>query len=125
VFVRDPAVKRGGVAQEAGSTVLAIGGRRGERYEVSPWEHYFAAVPLARAGEWDRAAEMTAAGLEQYPDNPSILYNLACYEAQAGRREDALEHLRRAVEIDPEKMREWAKDDADFDPIRDDPAFPA
>jgi tetratricopeptide (TPR) repeat protein len=125
VFVRDPAAKRHGIAREAGSTVLAIGGRRGEPFEVSPWEHYFAAIPFAKAGDWDRAAELTAEGLERHPSNPSLLYNLACFEAQAGRREAALEHLRRAAELEPEKIREWAKDDPDLDPIRDDPDFAA
>lgn len=123
VFVRDPAARRHGVAKEAGSTVLAIGGRRGEPFEVSPWEHYFAAIPHAKAGDWARAVEITAEGLARHPDNPSMLFNLACFEAQAGRRDEALGHLRRAVEADP-KVREWAKTDKDLDPLRDDPAFP-
>lgn len=124
VFVRDPKARRHGVAQEPKSTVLAIGGRRGEGFEVSPWEHYFAAIPYARAGDWSRAAEVTAEGLARYPDNPAVLYNLACFEAQGGRRAEALEHLRRASELDPEKVRAWASDDSDLDSIRDDPAFP-
>jgi tetratricopeptide (TPR) repeat protein len=105
--------------------VLAIGGRRGEGFEVSPWEHYFAAIPYARAGDWSRAAEVTAEGLVRYPDNPAVLYNLACFEAQGGRRAEALEHLRRAFDLDPEKVRAWASDDSDLDSIRDDPAFPS
>jgi hypothetical protein len=124
VFVRDPKARRHGVAKESGSTVLAIGGRRGEPFEVSPWEHYFAAIPHARAGDWARAAELTAEGLNVHPDNPSLLYNLACFEAQGGRPAEALEHLRRAAELDPEKVREWVADDKDLDSIRDDPAFP-
>jgi tetratricopeptide (TPR) repeat protein len=124
VFVRNPEVKRHGIAREAGSTVVAIGGRRGKPYEVSPWEHYFAAIPYAKAEDWERAVEIVSEGLERYGDNPSLLYNLACFEAQAGRREDALEHLRQALEIEPVKVREWAGEDSDLDSIRDDPAFP-
>jgi tetratricopeptide (TPR) repeat protein len=124
VFIRNPEVKRHGIAREAGSTVVAIGGRRGEPYEVSPWEHYFAAIPYAKAEDWERAVEIVSEGLERYGDNPSLLYNLACFEAQAGRREDALEHLRQAAEIEPVKVREWASEDSDLDSIRDDPAFP-
>jgi mannose-6-phosphate isomerase-like protein (cupin superfamily) len=124
VFVRDPSARRHGVAKEAGSTVLAIGGRRGEPFEVSPWEHYFAAVPYTKAGDWAKAADVTAEGLTRYADNPSLLYNFACFEAQAGRKEQALEHLRRAAELEPGKIREWAADDKDLDSIRDDPAFP-
>jgi uncharacterized Ntn-hydrolase superfamily protein len=48
-----------------------------------------------------------------------VLYNLACYESLAGRRDDALAHLARAVELDP-SFREQAARDADFDPIRAD-----
>jgi mannose-6-phosphate isomerase-like protein (cupin superfamily) len=125
VFVRDPAARRHGVAQEPKSTVLAIGGRRGEPFEVSPWEHYFAAIPHAKAGDWRKAVEVTAEGLTRHPDNPSLLYNLACFEAQGGQRAQALEHLSRAAELEPEKIREWASDDKDLDSIRDDPAFPA
>jgi tetratricopeptide (TPR) repeat protein len=124
VFVRDPTARRHGVAREPGSTVLAIGGRRGEGFEVSPWEHYFAAIPHARAGEWRRAAEVTAQGLARHPDNPALLYNLACFEARGGRRSEALEHLRRAFGLDPDKVRHWAEHDSDLDSIRDDPAFP-
>jgi hypothetical protein len=49
---------------------------------------------------------------------------VACFEALAGRREAALEHLRRAYELAPEKVSRWAPDDSDLDSIRDDPAFP-
>jgi tetratricopeptide (TPR) repeat protein len=123
VFIRDPAVRRSGIAAEAGSTVLAIGGEPGQAYEVSAWEFYFAAIPSAKAGEWDKAVEIVAEGLERFPDNPAILYNLACYEAQAGRGGDALAHLVRSVELDP-KYGEFAARDEDLDSIRGEPGFP-
>jgi uncharacterized Ntn-hydrolase superfamily protein len=50
-------------------------------------------------------------------DTPMLLYNLACYEALAGRSADALVHLRRAVELDG-SYRALAAEDPDFDPIR-------
>jgi hypothetical protein len=53
-----------------------------------------------------------------------VLYNVACAEALIGEREAALEHLARAVAIEPE-AGEWARDDRDFDAIRDDPRFAA
>jgi len=46
----------------------------------------------------------------------------ACCESLAGRPADAVEHLRRAIEM-WEGCREVAKADSDFDPIRDEPAF--
>jgi hypothetical protein len=50
------------------------------------------------------------------------LYNLACCESLAGRTTDAIEHLRQAIDRS-ERLRSFAKDDSDFDPIRDEPAF--
>ena len=46
----------------------------------------------------------------------------ACCESLAGRRDDALEHLRRAIEL-WDGARALAQGDSDFDPIRDEPAF--
>ena len=51
-----------------------------------------------------------------------LLYHLACVEARAGKRDDALEHLSLAVTGDP-KLRDHAKADDDFASIRDDPRF--
>jgi tetratricopeptide (TPR) repeat protein len=117
VFIGDPTVRREAHAAEPGSTVLAIGGRAGEPYEVSPWEYYFAAIPAAKAGDWDRALEVVEEGRSRYGDNAAFLYNLGCYEARAGRREDAIEHVRRAIEMNP-KFREYAVEDEDLDSIR-------
>jgi hypothetical protein len=50
------------------------------------------------------------------------LYNLACCESLAGRKADAIEHLRQALELS-DQFRDYAKGDSDFDPIRGDPAF--
>jgi hypothetical protein len=37
--------------------------------------------------------------------------------------ERALQHFTRAVELEPEEARKFARDDSDFDPIRDEPRF--
>jgi tetratricopeptide (TPR) repeat protein len=124
VFVRDRTVRRGAYAEEPGTTVVALGGKPGEVFEVSPWEHYFAAIPLSQAGDHRAAAEVIRVALERSPDNPPVLYNLACAECLAGDTEAALEHLSRAVVADA-RCAEWARDDADFDAVRDDPRFVA
>lgn len=125
VFIRDPEVRRRAVAKEAGSTILAIGGRPGEPFKESGWEYSFAATPYVEAGDYERAVAVASEALDRHSDDPGLLYNVACYEALAGRREDALEHLRRAFDLAPEKVREWAAGDSDLDAIRDDPAFPS
>jgi tetratricopeptide (TPR) repeat protein len=124
VFIRDPAVRRGAVAREPDTAVLAVGGVPGEPYRISPWEYTFAAFGYHEAGEHERGLEHLHAGLDRYPDNWSLLFNLACYESLLGRRDDAIEHLRRAIELHPEAL-ERAQSDEDFDAIRDDPRFPA
>ena len=124
VFIRDPTVRRHAVALEAGSTVLAVGGQPGVPFKESGWEYSFAAQPHLDAGDYDRAVEVASEGLERHPDDAGLVYNVACYEALAGRRDDALAHLRQAYELAPEKVRKWAEGDSDLDALRDDPAFP-
>jgi tetratricopeptide (TPR) repeat protein len=122
VFVRDRSIKRGARAEEPGTTVLALGGRAGEAFQVSPWEYYFAAIPAFRDRDYARGIEIVKEGLERYPDNPNVLYTLACLESLAGNRDSAIEHLRQAAAREP-RIAEWSKDDPDLDPIRDDPRF--
>ena len=50
------------------------------------------------------------------------LSSLYICEALAGRTNDAIGHLRLAIERSP-RFREFAAGDSDFDPIRDEPAF--
>jgi tetratricopeptide (TPR) repeat protein len=124
VFVRDPSLRRGAVALDDDTLVLALGGKPGEPHRVSAWEPMFAAVPYAREERWDDAIRMHEEALVDQPDHPALLYNLACMEARAGRHVDALLHLERAVEVDP-KYAEYARGDSDFAAIRDEPGFPA
>ncbi len=123
VYVRDPSLRRGGIAATDDAAVLAIGGTPGEAFEISAWEYVFPAFPDLNAGRYDEAMRMLLAGLETKPDNPAILYNLACAEALAGYSDAALEHLNAAVTGD-EVFREPAQTDRDLDSIRDDPRFP-
>jgi tetratricopeptide (TPR) repeat protein len=124
VFVSDPALERKAIAEEEGTLVLAIGGEPGRAYEVSPWESYFAAIPLFKAERWDEAIAMIEQGLEDRPGHPALLYNLACAESRGGRTLDALTHLQEAVRGDA-KYRDAARTDPDFDPIRREPGFPS
>jgi len=83
VFIRDAAVRRHAVAKEPKSTVIAVGGPRDEAFRPSAWELWFAARPHVEAGEYDKAAQMVAAGMPDHPDNPSLLYNLGEAETSA------------------------------------------
>ncbi len=123
VFIRDPDVRRGAVAVEAGTSVLAIGGKAGEPYVASPWEWYFYAERFRPTEDWDGAVGYLEEGVERYPDHAGMLYSLACYEALAGRHDDALGHLQCAVELEPRNV-EWAAKDDDLASIRDLDGFP-
>ena len=124
VFVRDPAATRKAVAKEAGTTVVAVGAKPGEAFTPSPWERNAEGLTLYSAGEYEKAAETYERLLAETPGEARFLYNLACSEAQLGRKEQALDHLRQAIEANPQ-IKESAPRDPDFDPIRDEPEFSA
>jgi hypothetical protein len=119
VFVR-PGVKRTAFAEEPGTTIVAVGGVPGS-FETSGWELWAPFHPLYQAGRYDELADSGREAIEsaQYA---APLYNLACCETLAGRPADAVEHLQRAIDLS-ERFRSYAKDDSDFDAIRDQPAF--
>jgi tetratricopeptide repeat protein len=124
VFIRDPESRRSAVALEDGTSAIAIGGRVGEPYEVSVWESSALATDLAVKGDPGAAADVMAEAVQEHPGHAGVLYNLACFEALAGRREAAIEHLGAAAAIAPDEVRRWAATDEDLDSLRDHPAFP-
>ena len=115
--------RREAVAVEDGTTAFVIGGPPSNAFPVSPWEYYFGAAPAREREDWDEAIRIVSEGLEAHPGHPNVHYELACLYALAGERDEALDHLERAVAGDPRTAR-WAQTDEDFDAIRDDPRFP-
>jgi mannose-6-phosphate isomerase-like protein (cupin superfamily) len=118
----EPGVKRTAFAQEPGTTILVVGGSPGKAYEPGGFELWAPLVPLYQAGKYDEAADRGRALSDAHPEYPGLLYNVACCESLAGRKDDAIEHLRLAVEHS-DRLRSLAAGDSDFDPIRDDAAF--
>jgi tetratricopeptide (TPR) repeat protein len=123
IFVRDPSIERHAVAVEPGTTVLAMGGKPGEAYSPNPWEWVFVGRMLGVEGNHEGAIAEIERGLQVLPDNAALLYHLACWEAAAGRREDALGHLAEAIEKRDE-LRTHAQTEERLAAIRDDPRFP-
>ncbi len=75
----------------------------------------------------DRLPEAVAAmeeALENEPSEAILHYNLSCYLSLAGEKTRALFHLAQALSLDA-GFRNLIPDEADFDPIRSDPAFVA
>jgi hypothetical protein len=117
-----PGVKRTAFAEEPGTTVLALGGTPGKAYEPGGWELWASLNSLYEAGHYAEAADRGRRLVEAHPQYAGLLYNLACCESLAHRPSDAIDHLTRAVDRS-ERFREYARDDSDFDPIRDEPEF--
>jgi len=122
VFVRDPAAMRGAVAREGGTSVLAIGGMPGQAYRPRSWETNADVIALLNSGRHEDAKRLLTEALDRYEDRASILYNLACTEAQLGNVDAALEHLRASL-IERPEFAAHASEDSDLEPIRDDPRF--
>ena len=120
VFV-PPEVNRTAFAEEAETTVLAIGSNVGQPYEVRGWEVWAEFHPAYEAGDYASVIERAREPLEA-SGYPLPLYNLACCEALAGHKEDAIAHLRVAFEGRP-NLRDLATQDTDLDSLRDEPAF--
>jgi tetratricopeptide (TPR) repeat protein len=118
-----PGIKRTAFALEAGTTVLAIGaGPAGKPYEAKGWELFAPLFPLFESGDYEEGADRAQALIAGDPPYGAVYYNTACFEAQAGRTEAALAHLRRAVELSP-SLAEAARTDDDLAALREEAAF--
>lgn len=117
-----PETKRTAFAEEAGTTVVAIGGVPGQPYEPSGWEIWRPLHHLYEDGAYAEAAERGREVLAAHPEYTVVLYNVACCESLSGQTADAIEHLRLAIDRS-ERCRSLAAEDSDFDPIRGEPAF--
>jgi quercetin dioxygenase-like cupin family protein len=124
VHIPNTHVKRSAQATVDGTTVLAVGAPVGRPYTTSAWEWAFGAQKFRPTADHESALALLDDGLAHHPDNPSILYEIACWEAIAGRPDDALVALGRAVSGDP-RCATWAQQDDDLATVRDLPGFPA
>jgi len=116
-----PEGNRTAVAEEPGTTVLAVGSTVGQPYHGGGWEIWAPFHPAYEAGDYAAVVECARATLEA-ANSPAPLYNLACCEALGGMKEDAIGHLRTAIELRP-SLRDLAKEDTDLDPLREEPGF--
>jgi hypothetical protein len=85
----------------------------------------------AKYGQVDHATDMQESlvpPLLALSDSPrwhsTTLYNLACYYALAGMKEQAIAKLGESFQIDS-SLLEWSKEDPDLNTLRDDPAYQA
>ncbi len=86
---------------------------------------YFAAGnTLAATGEREAALGWARRALAADPDSVSVIYNIACFYANLGLIDDALDLLERYVS-QGWGQREWIEHDPDWEELRDHPRFRA
>jgi tetratricopeptide (TPR) repeat protein len=117
-----PGVKRTAFAEEPETTIVALGGVPGKAYEPKGGELWMPLQHLYDSGKYAEAADQGRELIEAHPEYSGPLYNLACCESLAGRKEDAIKHLRLAIDGN-ESFRPMAAEDSDFAAIRDEAAF--
>ena len=71
---------------------------------------------VEKAINWAKRAQLID------PDDPRLLYNLACIYSLGGKIEQALDCFEAAIESGYASL-EWINNELDFDPIRDQPRF--
>ena len=119
VFIPDPNSHRHAVAGEPDTTVLSFGGP--PTFTPSAWEWAFRAASI-RDADSKAARVILEEGLISHPENPQLLYELACLDSITGRHQEALSALARAIAGNPE-IRAWAREDEDFQPLQTTPDF--
>ena len=99
VRVRPGEREADGVRRDAGTMVVSVGGTPGKPYDLEGCELWCLLRKLYEAGEY---AEVVARGREAIETSPTyglLFYNVACCESLTGQTTDAIEHLRRAIEL--------------------------
>jgi mannose-6-phosphate isomerase-like protein (cupin superfamily) len=122
VYVPAGPNRRTAFAEEAGTTVLAVGATAGKAYESHGWEFWGPLHDQFMAGDYEGVIAKGRESIEANPQYGMPLYNLACVESLGGHPEEAIEHLRMAIAAS-EMFRGLARDDSDFDAIREQPGF--
>lgn len=117
VFLPLPHARRGGVATEDDTVVLAVGGWPDRAYHSLPWEPIFLARSAMREGDWKGAAHTLEHESGEHRNHPFVRYHLACALAELKEPERALEELRAALEGN-EALRDRAENDEHLSSLR-------
>jgi tetratricopeptide (TPR) repeat protein len=87
-------------------------------------ENYNYGVALLNTRKTEEARTHLNRALEMAPESDYIHYALALAYAMSGESAGALEHLKRAIDLEP-KNRLMARQDTDFGPLAGQPTFQA
>ena len=86
---------------------------------------YNRGLSFANLEKYERAIQDFNKAIEINPQNIKPYFNIACAYALQNSVQEAILWLRKSLELDLEKCCQKAKEDSDFDSIRDNPAFQA
>ena len=75
-----------------------------------------------RSGDEKQAIKAFKKGLNLAPDDPFLVYNMACVHALAGKRKETLSALEKAFKLRPE-LATYAKEDSDLAAFHEDLEF--
>ena len=82
------------------------------------------ATALAEIGRNEEALREGAQAQELSPNDPLMLYNIACVYSRLGEPRRAIEALRQAIAAGYENFS-WLRNDPDLDALRDEADFKA
>jgi adenylate cyclase len=82
--------------------------------------YYLGSTALMEMGQMDKALDWVRRAIAIDPTDQATLYNVACFYAQAGRTDEALDCLEKAA-LSPT----WLQNDTELNPIREHPRFKA
>jgi adenylate cyclase len=85
---------------------------------------YMGANGLVALGEYDQGLKWAEQALTMDPEEPMVLYNVACIQSLAGRVEDAMNSLEKAVRSGL-TQKGWLEHDSNLDPLRSHPRYRA
>jgi tetratricopeptide (TPR) repeat protein len=83
---------------------------------------YMGANGLVALGKYTQGLEWAKQALAIDPDEPMLLYNVACVQALAKKYEDALSSLEKAVKSGL-NQKGWLEHDSNLDPLRSSPRY--
>lgn len=86
---------------------------------ASGWIHRAYALRRAKGGGLAKAWDVLRPAFERFPKETTISFNLACYAAQLGRLEEAMEWLHTSMEAEEDvaRVKQRALADPDLQPL--------
>ena len=85
---------------------------------------YFSALACAQTGDADEARARDERAIGMDPDEPQVIYNVACVFTMLGMFDEAIELLREVM-THGDWWRGWCANDPDLVPLHGDPRYVA